>query len=84
MAEDPGQPEQPAQDAESISGDRKRQRVPLEVRERQLAPKASFWPFLVAITLVVSFIGVMTSPIVLVVGAILTVGALIGWVLEKH
>lgn len=79
MAEEPGQeekpPEQPAQ---------KRQKVPLEVREQKLAPKPSFWPFILALTLVTTSIGVMVSPIILAIGAGLTIAALIGWMLEKQ
>jgi hypothetical protein len=68
-------PEQPA---------KKRQKEPLEVQEQRLAPKPSFWPFVLAVTLVLAFIGVMTSPIILAIGAILTIAAIIGWMLEKH
>lgn len=79
MAEESGQnetpPEQPA---------KKRQKVPLEVQEQRLAPKPSIWPFILALTLVVAFIGVMTYPIILALGVILTIAAIIGWMLEKH
>lgn len=79
MAEEPGQdekpPEQPA---------KKRPKVPLEVQEQKLTPKPSIWPFILALTLVVAFIGIMTHPIILAIGVILTIAAIIGWMLEKH
>ena len=74
----PEQPEQPA---------RKRPKVPLEVQEQKLAPKPSFWPIVLALTLIIAFIGVMivnTTPILLIVGAVLVIGAIIGWMVEKH
>ena len=79
MADESGQsensPEQPV---------RKRQKVPLEVQEQRLAPRPSFWPIVLALMLVIAFIGVMISPILLGIGAVLTIVAIIGWVLEKH
>ena len=62
----------------------KRKKVPLEVREQRLAPKPSFWPIVLALALVVAFIGVMTNPIILAIGAILVIGSIIGWMLEKR
>ncbi|HEY0757119.1 MAG TPA: hypothetical protein VGD98_24410 [Ktedonobacteraceae bacterium] len=63
---------------------RKRQKAPLEVMESKLTPRPSVWPIVLALTLVVAFIGVMTSPIILAGGTFLTVAAIIGWMLEKH
>ena len=82
MAEESGQsgqseepPEQPV---------KKRPQVPLEVREKKLSPRPSFWPLVLALTLVVAFVGVMVSPILLGAGVVLTIGAIIGWMLERH
>ncbi len=82
MAEEPGQngqePEQPVA---------KRQKVPLEVQEQRLAPKPSFWPIVLALTLIITFVGVMISnvtPILLGVGVVLVIVAIIGWMMEKH
>jgi len=79
VAEESGQcekpPEQPAQ---------KREKVPLEVQEKKLSPRPSFWPLALALTLVLAFVGVMTHPIILGAGVLLTVVAIIGWMLEKH
>ncbi len=66
---------------------KKRPKVPLEVREQKLSPRPSFWPIALALTLVIAFVGVMIvnlSPILLGVGVVLTIGAIIGWMLEKH
>jgi hypothetical protein len=63
---------------------RKRSQVPLEVRERKLAPKPSLWPIILAGTLVFTFIGIVTHPVIFVIGVILIIAAIIGWMLEKH
>lgn len=82
MAEESGQnPNSPGQMAS------KRPKVPLEVQEQKLSPRPSFWPIVLAMTLVIAFIGVMvvnTTPILFGVGVILVIAALIGWILEKH
>lgn len=79
MAEESGQDEKPPEQAA-----RKRQKVPLEVQEQKLAPKPSVWPIVLALALVLALIGVMTTPIILVIGAVLTIAAIIGWILEKQ
>jgi len=63
---------------------KKHQKEPLDVQEQRLAPKPSTWPFILALTLVIAFIGVMLNPIVLAIGVALTIAAIIGWMLEKH
>ena len=83
MADESGQDEKPPEQTPEQAA-KKRPKVPLEVREQRLAPKPSFWPFILALTLVVAFIGVMTYPIILAIGVILTIAAIIGWMLEKH
>lgn len=79
MADESGQSEKLPEQAE-----KKRQRIPLEIQERKLAPKPSMWPIILALTLVVIFIGVITHPIILAIGVALTIAAIIGWILEKH
>ncbi len=79
MADESGQDAKAPEEAP-----KRRQKVPLEVQEQRLMPKPSFWPFILALTLVVAFIGVMTTPIILALGVILTIAAIIGWMLEKH
>lgn len=63
---------------------KKRPKVSLEEREKRLTPRPSFWPIALALALVIAFIGVMINPILLGVGAVLTIVAIIGWILEKH
>jgi len=66
---------------------KKRPKASLEIREQQLAPKPSLWPIALALTLIIAFIGVMiinTTPILLIVGAVLVIIAIIGWMTEKH
>lgn len=79
MADESGQDEKQAEQTA-----KKRPKVPLEVQEQKLMPKPSVWPIILALALVVAFVGVMTSPIILAVGVILTIAAIIGWMLEKH
>ncbi len=80
MAEESGQDEKAPEEQPA----KKRQKIPLEVQEQKLAPKPSVWPIILALMLVVAFVGVMTSPIILAIGVILTIAAMIGWMLEKH
>jgi len=79
VAEEPVRNEPPLEE----QAVKKRQKVSLEVREQKLAPRPSIWPFILAFTLVVAFIGIMVSPIILVIGVFLTAAAIIGWMLEK-
>ena len=79
MADESGQDKKQSEQAA-----KKRPQVPLEVQEQKLMPRPSFWPFILALMLVVAFVGVMTSPIILALGVILTIAAIIGWMLEKH
>jgi hypothetical protein len=98
VAEESGQNEQPAKQSEqgeqpaeqSEQGEqlkqpaKKRPKVPLEVLEQRLAPKPSAWPIILALTLMVAIVGIMTYPIILAIGVILAIAAIIGWMLEKH
>lgn len=80
MAEESGQDEKPAEQPAQKKG----QKEPLEVQEQRLAPKPSVWPIILALTLVIAFIGVMLNPVILIIGVVLTIAAIIGWMLEKH
>lgn len=62
----------------------KRANMPQQVQEQRLSPRPSFWPIVLALTLVVACIGVITHPILLGFGAALTVVVIIGWMREKH
>ena len=54
------------------------------VQEQALHPYTSFWPFALAVALFILLLGVITSPVVLVVGAVLAVGSIIAWGLERR
>ena len=53
------------------------------VQEQALHPYKSFWPFALAVALCILLLGVITNPVVLAVGAVLTAVAIIGWGLER-
>lgn len=72
------QPEQPVPVAS------KKPKVPLAVQEEKLSPKPSLWPIALALTLVITCVGVIVHPILFICGIVLTVLVIIGWILEKH
>lgn len=79
VAEESGQCAKPlAQPAQQ------RENIPLQVEEQKLSPRPSFWPVVLALTLVLACVGVITHPILLGVGTALTAVAILGWVREKH
>jgi len=47
-------------------------------------PQSSYWPFALALALVIALIGVITNLIVIGVGVVLAIAAIIGWGLEKR
>ena len=54
------------------------------VREQALHPYTSYWPFALAVALSILLLGVITGPVVLAVGAVLTAAAVIAWGLERR
>ncbi|MFL5592390.1 MAG: cytochrome c oxidase subunit 4 [Ktedonobacteraceae bacterium] len=54
------------------------------VQEHALQPSTSYWPFALAVALSILLLGVITGPVVLVVGAVLTAAAVIAWGLERR
>ncbi len=50
----------------------------------KLVPRASIWPFALAIAIVVLCIGLVLNPIVLGIGAVLVIVAIIGWGVERR
>ena len=55
------------------------------VQEQVLHPHTSYWPFALAIALVVIFMGIISNNlVVLATGAVLAAAAVIGWGLEHH
>ena len=54
------------------------------VQEQALQPSTSYWPFALAVALSILLLGVITGPVVLAVGAVLTAAAVIAWGLERR
>ena len=44
----------------------------------------SMWPFILAVTLMIMFLGLMIHPIIFAIGAVLAAGSVIGWALERR
>jgi fatty acid desaturase len=82
VAED-SSPQEPAPQAQTPEEARAAAaRRKLEAQERELAPKRSFWPIAVALALLITLVGVIVGPIMMIVGVVLLIGAIIGWMLE--
>jgi cytochrome c oxidase subunit 1 len=58
--------------------------VDAEPSHREELPKASIWPFVVAITITIGFIGSVFSPIWIPIGALLSIPGAIGWYWPTH
>ena len=57
---------------------------PKGAQERALDPQRSIWPFGLAVALIIMLVGLITNPVVLGVGVVLTVAAIVGWGLEQR
>ena len=55
-----------------------------EALEQTDGPQKSYWPFALAVALMIAFLGVIIHPILLGIGVVLTALAVIGWGLERH
>jgi Flp pilus assembly protein TadB len=55
-----------------------------EALEQTDGPQKSYWPFALAVALMIAFVGVVVHPILLGIGVVLTALAVIGWGLERH
>ena len=63
----------------------RRNQLSPEALERLVASKKSYWPFLLAVAVSISLVGiVLFSNVVLIIGIVLVIGAVIGWGLERH
>lgn len=54
------------------------------VSAEDVSPKPSRWPLLLTVSICVLLMGVMIHPIVIGFGAILVIGSIIGWMLERR
>jgi hypothetical protein len=50
--------------------------------EQALGPQKSYWPFGLAVALIILLVGIIINPIVLGIGVVLSGAAIIGWGLE--
>lgn len=56
-----------------------------EAMERAASAKRSYWPFLLAVSIAISLVGiVLFSNIILIIGVVLVIGSVIGWGLERR
>lgn len=55
-----------------------------EVLEKTAGPHKSYWPFALAVALMIAFLGVVIHPILFGIGVVLIALAVIGWGLERH
>lgn len=60
---------------------RKKARQPTEA---ELMPRPSYWPFAMALSLVVAMLGFVSNPIILAIGILLVIVAIFGWSLERR
>jgi hypothetical protein len=60
---------------------RKRGRL---VNAEDVMPRPSLWPIALAFSLVVLLLGIMLHPLVIVLGALMVLGSIIGWNLERR
>ncbi len=54
------------------------------VNVEEISPRASYWPIVLAFSLAMVLFGVVAGPIVEIVGVILVVVSVGGWVLERR
>jgi len=62
---------------------RKRE-APQIAQEQVIRAYRSLWPFALAVALIILFAGIIIHPIMMSIGALLTVVAIIGWGLERR
>ena len=54
------------------------------VQEQTFHSYSSYWPIALAFAMLIILVGVITHPIVLGIGVVLSVAAIIGWGLERR
>jgi len=60
----------------------KKGRAAKAAREQALGPQKSYWPLGLAVALIILLLGIISNPIVLGIGVVLSAAAIIGWGLE--
>jgi hypothetical protein len=71
-------------EATAVSGGSARRRVKRRVNVAEISPRPSFWPLVLAMALVVLLLGTLIHPVVQIIGALLLIGAIIGWLTERR
>jgi cytochrome c-type biogenesis protein CcmH/NrfG len=54
----------------------------VQEQAQALGPQKSYWPFGLAVALIILLVGIIINPIVLGIGVVLSGAAIIGWGLE--
>jgi Cytochrome c oxidase subunit IV len=60
----------------------KKKTPPVDVNA--ISPRPSYWPLVLAFSVSVLLLGLVTHPIILGVGVVLVIGTLIGWFTERR
>lgn len=55
-----------------------------EVPQELKKSRASIWPILVVLSLVITFVGMGFGYVTMIIGLVLLIGCLIGWFLERR
>jgi hypothetical protein len=63
---------------------KRRKRKGKWVSAEEISPKPSYWPLALTLSICVLLTGIMMHPIVIGVGAILVIGSIMGWILERR
>lgn len=71
-------------EAPKVTRARRRKRKIEALSEEEITPRPSYWPIVLACALTVMLLGTTLHPIVLAVGALLVIGCIIGWSLERR
>jgi len=61
-----------------------KERLSKGAHEQTFGSYTSYWPFALAVALCILLMGLITNPIVLGAGIVLTAGAVIAWGLEQR
>jgi hypothetical protein len=55
-----------------------------QAQVKALKPATSIWPIALALSLFIMLLGIMTYPIIIGIGAIMTIASIIGWGVERR
>lgn len=78
--------QQPGADPAVVSEpatERKSKKARRQISPEALKPRPSLWPFALSVALMVALVGFIISPVLLVIGIVLTIACIIGWGVER-